>query len=53
MVNWQLLQGMLEGGKIEGNPIICDVRDVAYAHITAAESPSATGRSVHFLPFNL
>ena len=38
------MQGIVEGGKIEGGPIICDVRDVAAAHILAAETPSASGR---------
>lgn len=40
------IKGIVEGGKIEGGPIICDVRDVAAAHILAAESPSASGRYI-------
>ena len=38
------LQGILEGGPIEGTPVICDVRDVGAAHVLAAETPSASGR---------
>ena len=43
---WQLrLQGWLEG-KPGGSPVHCDVRDVAAAHICAAERPAASGRYI-------
>ena len=31
---------------MEGTPLICDVRDVAAAHVLAAETPSASGRYI-------
>ncbi len=40
------VQGIAEGKPVEGTPLICDVRDVAMAHILAAETPSATGRYI-------
>jgi hypothetical protein len=40
-----VLQGWLEG-KPGGNPTHCDVRDVAAAHIRAAEKPIASGRYI-------
>ena len=39
-------QGLVEGKAAEGTPIICDVRDVACAHVAAAERPSASGRYI-------
>ena len=39
-------QGLVEGKAAEGTPIICDVRDVAAAHVAAAERPSASGRYI-------
>ena len=47
----EAVQGLLEGQAPSGTPIICDVRDVARAHILAAETPSASGRSdlVHII----
>lgn len=39
------LQGWLEG-KAGGSPTHCDVRDVALAHIRAAETPPAAGRYI-------
>lgn len=39
-------QGLIEGKAAEGTPIICDVRDVACAHVAAAERPSASGRYI-------
>ena len=43
---WQLiLQGWLEG-KPGGTPVHCDVRDVAAAHISAAERSAASGRYI-------
>lgn len=38
-------QGWLEG-KAGGSPTHCDVRDVAAAHIRAAETPAASGRYI-------
>ena len=31
---------------MQGTPLICDVRDVARAHVLAAEIPSASGRYI-------
>lgn len=42
---WQLLQGWLEG-KPGGSAVHCDVRDVAAAHICAAERSAASGRYI-------
>ncbi len=39
-------QGLIEGKAAEGTPIICDVRDVAAAHVAAAETPAASGRYI-------
>ena len=39
-------QGLIEGKAAEGTPNICDVRDVASAHVAAAERPSASGRYI-------
>lgn len=39
-------QGLIEGKAAEGTPIICDVRDVAAAHVAAAETPGASGRYI-------
>ena len=36
----------MEGKAAEGTPSICDVRDVACAHVAAAERPSASGRYI-------
>lgn len=41
-----MLQGLIEGKPAEGTPIICDVRDVAAAHVAAAERPAASGRYI-------
>ena len=40
------VQGIVEGKPVEGTPLICDVRDVANAHVLAAETPSASGRYI-------
>lgn len=40
------LQGWLEGVGSTGDLTICDVRDVARAHIAAVETPSASGRYI-------
>ncbi|KAK9915197.1 hypothetical protein WJX75_006019 [Coccomyxa subellipsoidea] len=40
------LKGIVEGKPVEGTPLICDVRDVANAHVLAAETPSASGRYI-------
>ena len=40
------MQGIAEGKPAEGTPLICDVRDVATAHVLAAEIPSASGRYI-------
>jgi nucleoside-diphosphate-sugar epimerase len=39
-------QGLIEGNPPTGSPATCDVRDVARAHILAAELPSASGRYI-------
>ena len=39
-------KGMIEGGTISGAPTICDVRDVARAHVLAAITPAASGRYI-------
>ena len=39
-------QGIAEGTALQGMPLICDVRDVARAHVLAAEEPSASGRYI-------
>lgn len=39
-------QGIAEGTPAQGTPLICDVRDVARAHVLAAEVPSASGRYI-------
>ena len=41
-----LYQGLAEGKPAQGTPLICDVRDVAAAHVAAAETPSASGRYI-------
>ncbi|CAL8468857.1 g8398 [Coccomyxa elongata] len=40
------MKGIVEGKPVEGTPLICDVRDVARAHVLAAETPSASGRYI-------
>ena len=41
------VKAMVEGAKpASGSPIICDVRDVARAHVVAAEDPDAKGRYI-------
>jgi dihydroflavonol-4-reductase len=40
------VKAMVEGGRIEGAPIVCDVRDVALAHIRAATLEAASGRYI-------
>ena len=40
-------RGLIEGTAApSGTPIICDVRDVARAHVLAAETPAASGRYI-------
>ena len=42
------VKGIVEGSKAaSGPPITCDVRNIARAHVLAAENPSAKGR--HFV----
>ncbi len=41
-----IMQGIAEGTPAQGTPLICDVRDVARAHVLAAETPSASGRYI-------
>lgn len=41
-----VMQGIAEGTPAQGTPLICDVRDVARAHVLAAEIPSASGRYI-------
>ena len=38
------LQGLIEGTNKEVTPWVCDVRDIARAHVLAAEVPTAKGR---------
>ena len=40
------LQAWVEGGVQSGAPVFADVRDVARAHVLAAETPSASGRYI-------
>ena len=40
------LKARVEGTAPSGSPIICDVRDVARAHVVAAEDPGAKGRYI-------
>lgn len=40
------VQGWLEGEGSKGDLTICDVRDVACAHIAAVEAPAASGRYI-------
>ncbi len=40
------MQGIVEGKPVDGTPLICDVRDVARAHVLSAETPSASGRYI-------
>ncbi len=40
------IQGYLEGAESLGTSANCDVRDVARAHVLAAEIPSASGRYI-------
>ena len=42
----RLLQGWLSGKGGTDASTICDVRDVARAHILAAETPTASGRYI-------
>lgn len=39
-------QGWVEGKAQSGAPVFADVRDVARAHILAAENPAASGRYI-------
>ena len=39
-----LMQGLIEGTNKEVTPWVCDVRDIARAHVLAAEVPNAKGR---------
>ena len=41
-----IVQGIAEGTPAQGTPLICDVRDVARAHVLAAENPRAAGRYI-------
>ena len=47
----------VEGAALDGAPVFADVRDVARAHILAAENPAASGRYIvansHSTPANL
>ncbi|KAK9807370.1 hypothetical protein WJX73_008107 [Symbiochloris irregularis] len=45
-VSFEWMKALLEGQPPSGTPIICDVRDVARAHVLAAETPSASGRYI-------
>ena len=45
-VEASVMQGIAEGTPAQGTPLICDVRDVARAHVVAAETPSASGRYI-------
>lgn len=38
------MQGLIEGTNKEVTPWVCDVRDIARAHVLAAEVPNAKGR---------
>lgn len=40
------MKAWVEGGVQSGAPVFADVRDVARAHILAAENPAATGRYI-------
>lgn len=40
------IKAMVEGKAAGGSPIICDVRDVARAHVVAAEDAKAKGRYI-------
>ena len=40
------LQTLVEGSPASFAPVLCDVRDVARAHVLAAEMPSASGRYI-------
>lgn len=40
------MKGWVEGTAHAGAPVFADVRDVARAHILAAETPSASGRYI-------
>ena len=48
-----LLQSVLEGKTDELPARVCDVRDVARAHIRAIEDPSASGRHIISQPNNI
>ena len=48
-----LLQSILEGKTDELPARVCDVRDVARAHIRAIEDPSASGRHIISQPNNI
>ena len=41
-----VMQGIAEGTPVQGTLLICDVRDVARAHVLAAEIPGASGRYI-------
>ncbi len=40
------MKGWVEGTAHQGAPVFADVRDVARAHILAAETPAASGRYI-------
>lgn len=50
---FSLLQSILEGKTDELPARVCDVRDVARAHIRAIEDPSASGRHIISQPNNI
>ena len=50
---YNLLQSVLEGKTDELPARVCDVRDVARAHIRAIEDPSASGRHIISQPNNI
>ena len=39
-----IMQGLIEGTNDTVTPWVCDVRDIARAHVLAVEVPSAKGR---------
>ena len=41
-----MLQGLIEGTNDTVTPWVCDVRDIARAHVLATEVASAKGRCV-------
>ena len=47
------MQSLLEGSTDELPARVCDVRDVARAHIRAVEDPSTSGRNIISQPNNV